>query len=44
MLIYYLVESPALRCRIRKALWLPVGLALALTSATTSVAVAATVP
>lgn len=44
VMTYYLVESPALRSRLRKALWLPVGLALGLTSIGASTAVAATVP
>jgi len=44
VLMFYLIESPALRARIRKAFWLPIGLALALTSAGASVAVAATIP
>ena len=44
VIMYYLIESPALRSRLRKVLWLPIGVAIAATTATASVAVASTVP
>ncbi len=44
VLMYYLVENPALRSRLKKVLWLPIGFSLAAVSATTAFAVATTVP
>ncbi|MBX9245215.1 acyltransferase family protein [Actinotalea ferrariae] len=44
VMMYHLVESPALRSRLKKVLWLPIGFSLAAVSATTAFAVATTVP
>lgn len=44
VLMYYLIESPALRSRLKKVLWLPIGFSLAAVTATTAFAVATTVP
>ncbi|WP_199421556.1 SGNH hydrolase domain-containing protein [Actinotalea solisilvae] len=44
VMMYYIVESPALRSRLKKVLWLPIGFSLAAVSATTAFAVATTVP
>jgi peptidoglycan/LPS O-acetylase OafA/YrhL/cellulose synthase/poly-beta-1,6-N-acetylglucosamine synthase-like glycosyltransferase len=44
MLMFYLIESPALRSRLRHTMWLALGLALALVTGGSSMAVAASVP
>ncbi len=44
ILTLYLVENPALRSRLRKQVWLPVGLGFGAATALAAVAVAATIP
>ncbi|WP_165372859.1 SGNH hydrolase domain-containing protein [Pengzhenrongella frigida] len=44
VLMYFMIESPVLRSKLRKMIWLPIGLGAATLTATASIAVAATVP